>query len=258
MADRTIEIIVDVADKTNGKLDGIKNSLLAMDKAAQRMSNRLKALSIQKYAATIRLIDRVTEPGGRINSFLRNLASKAYNLSIRLNDGALGKIRQIEAGVMRLTGRAYTVAVNLKDNVSGKMKGLTEGAMMGAGVFAPIAGAAGIGFGAANALGSYMDFEKQISRVQAVAMLEKTSPEMKAMTELANKLGAETEWKASDAAQAMYYQAMAGWSPDKILAATPAIVHLASAGGTDLATTSDIITDTMTGFGLKAGERKLE
>ena len=255
MADRVIEIIVDVADKTSGKLGGIKDGLLALDAAAQRMSNRLRALSTQKYAATLRLIDRVTEPGSRINSFLKGLASKVYSLSIRINDSALGKIRQIEAGVMRLTGKAYTIAVNLKDNVSGKLKGLTEGAMMGAGVFAPIAGAAGIGFGAANALGSYMDVEKQMSRVQAVAMLEKNSPEMQKLTELANKLGAETEWKASDAAQAMYYQAMAGWTPDKILAATPAIVHLASAGGTDLATTSDIITDTMTGFGLKAGER---
>ena len=255
MADRTIEIIVDVADKTGGKLSALKNSLLALDSAVQRIHNKFRALALQRFAASIRLIDNVTTPGSRINSFLKSLASRVYQVTMRVNDSALGKIRQIEASLMRLAGRAYNIAVNVKDNISGKLGGLANGALMSLGA---VGGAMGLGYGAVNAVQSYADFEKNMSRVQAVGNLEKDSPEMKALTDLAKNLGATTEWTASEAAQAMYYQAMAGWSPDKILAATPAIMNLASAGGTDLATTSDILTDTMTGFGIKAGEKFID
>ena len=46
----------------------------------------------------------------------------------------------------------------------------------------------------------------------------------------AKEMGATTEWTRAEAAQAEYYMAMAGWSPDKILAALPSVMYLASAG----------------------------
>ena len=115
-------------------------------------------------------------------------------------------------------------------------------------------GAAGIGFGAANAVQSYMNFEQQMSKVQAVRRLSKDSEEMQALVEQAKNLGAETAWTRQQVGEAQYYQSMAGWDTQQILNATPAILNLASAGGTDLGTTADILTDTMTGFQLKAGE----
>ena len=256
MADRTIEIIVDVADKATGNLDGIKAGLLAFDKAATRAHNRLRAIGLQKYAATIRLIDRVTEPGGRINSFLKSMASKVYNITMRINDAALGKVKSIEASLMRLVGRAWTIGVNLRDNISGKIRGVADGMLMGAGAMgAGMAGTAGIGYGIYSGLNSYVDFERQMSRVQAVrGITDKNDPAMIALTNKAKEMGATTEWTRSEAAQAEYYMAMAGWDTDRIIKALPSVMHLASAGGADLATTSDIVTDAMTGFGLKSGE----
>lgn len=255
ISDRVVTVIIDVADKTNNKLDGVKKSLLAIDAAAQRTRAKLAAIGNRAYSATIRLIDRVSQPGSRINSFLKSLANKTYTIGMRLNDAVFGKIRSLEASLMRIAGRAYTVAVNLKDNVSGKIKGIADGALMGVGGMGlGLMGGAGIGYGAVNAAQAYMNFEKQMSKVQAVAMLDKSSPEMQMLTQQAKDLGASTAWTREQVGQAQYYQAMAGWSPELIQKATPAILNLASAGATDLATTSDIVTDTLTGFQIRADE----
>ena len=259
MADRTIQIIVEINDATGGALGNIQKGLLAMDKAVQRIQNKLRAFATQKYAATVRLIDRVTQPGNRINSFLKSLASKVYNITMRVTDSAGSKIRQIEASLMKLAGRAWTIAVNVRDNIKGKLTGLADGMLMGAGTMGVgMLGTAGIGYSAVNAAQSYMNFEKQMSRVQAVANLDKHDEKMIQLVEKAKEMGATTEWTRAEAAQAEYYMAMAGWSPDKILAALPSVMHLASAGGTDLATTSDVLTDSMTGFRLNAGERYVD
>ena len=151
MADRTIEIIIDINDRTGGKLDGFTSKLLAFDKKVQALHSKLAGFANRAYTATVSLIDRVTTPGSRINSFLKNLAGKIYRVTINANDGALNKIRNIEAALARLAGKAYTIGVNLRDNVTKKLGGISEGllsgAMMGAGMFAPVLGAAGVGFG---------------------------------------------------------------------------------------------------------------
>lgn len=237
-------------DATGGKLGGIQSKLLAMDKAAQRMHSKLASLGYKAYTATIRLIDRVTPQGSKINNLLRSLASKAYNISLKINDSALAKIRSVEASLARLAGRAYTVAINVKDNVSSKLRGLTDGALMGMG--ATMLGTAGIGYGMVNAVQSSMGFEKQMSRVQALRQLDKNSEDMKALTELAKDLGMKTAWTREQVGQAMEFAALAGWETPQILKATPHMLNLASAGGMDLGAASDMMTDAMTAFGLKA------
>ena len=133
MANKTIEIIVDVNDKTGGKLKGAQQALIDMDRTAQRLANRFKSFSTTKYQATIRLIDRVTEPGTRINNLLRRIAGTAWRVSLHLADGALDKVRRVEAILMRITSRAYNIAVNVKDNLKGTFGSLLNGAAMGAG-----------------------------------------------------------------------------------------------------------------------------
>lgn len=251
MADRTIEIIVDVTDKTGGKVKGLQNQLKELDRTAQRLANRFKSFSTMKYRAAIELIDRVTEPGNRINNLLRRLAGKAWRLSLSVTDSALGKLRQVESLLMRIASKTYNIAINVKDNVKGKLGGLLNGAAMGAGMFMPMAGAMGVGFGVANAVQAYAGFEQQMSKVQAIRQLDKNSDEMKRLTQQAKDLGASTAWTRQQVGEAQYYQALAGWSTENILKATPHLLNLASASGMDLGRASDIVTDTMTAFNLK-------
>ena len=256
MADRTIEIIIDINDRTGGKLDGFTSKLLAFDKKVQALHSKLAGFANRAYTATVSLIDRVTTPGSRINSFLKNLAGKIYRVTINANDGALNKIRNIEAALARLAGKAYTIGVNLRDNVTKKLGGISEGllsgAMMGAGMFAPVLGAAGVGFGIASVIDAYKDFEYQTSKVAAITGKDKSSDEMKMLIEQAKQLGRDTEWTRTQVAEAQFYEALAGWSPAQIQAATPHILNLATAGGTELGRASDIVTDSMTAFGIKA------
>lgn len=252
MADRTIEIIVEVNDQTSGKLKGAQRALIEMDKTAQRLANRFKSFATMKYQAVISLIDRVTEPVTRINNLLRRIEGSAWRVSLHLADGALDKVRRVEAVLMRITSRAYNIAVNVKDNLKGKFGNLLNGAAMGAGMLMPLGGAMGIGFGAVNAVQAYAGFEQAMSKVQAMTQLKKDSEEMRMLVQQAKDLGASTAWTRQQVGEAQYYMALAGWSPIQIQAATPHMLNLASAGGMDLGAASDMLTDAMTAFGLKA------
>ncbi|MBQ3452465.1 MAG: phage tail tape measure protein, partial [Selenomonadaceae bacterium] len=250
MADRTIQIIIDTRDRATGSVKAIAESLLKLDQTAQRLANRFKSFSTSKYMATLALIDSVTEPASRINSLLKRIAGGAWRVSLSLSDGALAGVRKIESALMRLTNRVY----NIKTGVSGGMGNLTSGLMMGAGVFAPVAGMAGVGFGVSNAISAYAGFEKQMSRVQAIRQLDKNSAEMQAIVQQAKDLGATTAWTRQQVGEAQEYQALAGWKTEQILAATPHMLNLATAAGTTTKDASDIVTDTMTAFGLNATE----
>ena len=78
MADRSIEIIVNIRDNTTGKVKSLADQLLKIDSAAQRVSNRLKSFANARYSATLALIDRITSPASRINSLLKKIAGGVY------------------------------------------------------------------------------------------------------------------------------------------------------------------------------------
>lgn len=102
-----------------------------------------------------------------------------------------------------------------------------------------------------NALEVAADFEASTSRVQAI--MQGGSSEQVDMSRIvaeAKRLGAETNFKASEAMDAAYYAAIAGWKEDQILAAMPSVLNLANAGGVGIAKAMDVISDEMTAFGL--------
>ena len=67
-------------------------------------------------------------------------------------------------------------------------------------------------------------------------------------------MGAKTKFSATEAADAMNYMAMAGWKTEDMLSGIEGVMYLAAASGEDLATTSDIVTDALTAFGLTAAD----
>ncbi|PKR55064.1 phage tail tape measure protein [Thalassospira marina] len=121
-------------------------------------------------------------------------------------------------------------------------------------------GAAGMAVGGgAIALGSRMasagvGFGEQMSAVGAVARIDKTSQAFASLKQQAQDLGATTSFSASEAASGMQFLAMSGFKANEIMAAMPGMLNLAKAGATDLATTADIASNVLSGFGLKAGD----
>ena len=104
----------------------------------------------------------------------------------------------------------------------------------------------------AAAVKTTADFDESMSNVSAISGA--TGEEFDQLRDKAREMGAETKFSASEAADAMSYMAMAGWKTDDMLNGISGIMNLAAASGADLATTSDIVTDALTGMGYTAAD----
>jgi len=97
-----------------------------------------------------------------------------------------------------------------------------------------------------------IDFSSSMSNVQAVSGA--SAEEMAQLEQRARELGATTVYSASDVSDAFGYMAMAGWKTGDMLSGVEGILNLAASSNEDLATTSDIVTDALTAFGMEAGD----
>ena len=94
------------------------------------------------------------------------------------------------------------------------------------------------------------DFDSAMSKVAAVSGA--TGSDFDNLRDKAREMGAKTKFSATEAADAMNYMAMAGWKTEDMLSGIEGVMYLAAASGEDLALTSDIVTDSLTAFGLSA------
>ena len=122
----------------------------------------------------------------------------------------------------------------------------TTGSLLSKNVTLPI-----VGVGAA-AVKTATDFEAGMSEVKAISGA--TGSELDDLRNKAIEMGAKTKFSASDSAEAFKYMAMAGWDASQMMDGIAGIMDLAAASGEDLATTSDIVTDALTAFGLQASD----
>lgn len=122
----------------------------------------------------------------------------------------------------------------------------TTGGLLSRNVTLPI-----VGVGAA-AVKTATDFEAGMSEVKAISGA--TGSEFDALRDKAIEMGAKTKFSASDSADAFKYMAMAGWDASAMMDGIAGVMDLAAASGEDLATTSDIVTDALTAFGLQASD----
>lgn len=97
-----------------------------------------------------------------------------------------------------------------------------------------------------------MEFGYTMSTVEALSGASVT--EMQTLTATAKELGATTAFTANQSAQAMTYMGMAGWNAQQMVSGMDGVLNLAAASGEDLASVSDIVTDNLTAFGLKASD----
>lgn len=95
-----------------------------------------------------------------------------------------------------------------------------------------------------------MEFDSAMSKVAAISGA--SSKEMDMLTQKAQEMGRTTKFTASESAEAFNYMAMAGWKTNEMLDGLEGILNLAAASGADLAETSDIVTDALTGLGYEA------
>lgn len=109
-----------------------------------------------------------------------------------------------------------------------------------------------IAAGATASVNVGSSFESAMSKVSAISGA--TGDDLTSLTDKAKEMGAKTKFSASESAEALQYMSMAGWDTKSMLDGIDGIMSLAAADGLDLATTSDIVTDALTAFGLQASD----
>ena len=112
-----------------------------------------------------------------------------------------------------------------------------------------VGGIAGLGAIAGSSLTAFADLEDQVRRNKAI--MGATAAEENMLMTQTRELGRSTKFTAQEVAQAQMYQAMAGMKTNEVLEMTPKLLKLSIASGEDLASTSDLLTDNISAFGLK-------
>ena len=137
------------------------------------------------------------------------------------------------------------------DSAEKKMSSMGKNLMLGgAGMTAAITAPVTKAFTQIYSAGT--DFDAEMSKVFAIAgdSVTGSAETMEALRNKALEMGSTTQFTATEAGEALEYMAMAGWKSDQMLSAIGPIMNLAAAAGADLGTTSDIVTDAMTAFGI--------
>lgn len=210
----------DAADKANSSTKKAGETVSKFDKSAQKTQKSLASWAKEKYEVLLEAKDKISPALQTIGSGLKNFGSRAWNVTLKAVDYATAPIR----GVINL----------LKNPI------LQAGAVLGVSV------------GLADTINTYKDFEAAMSQVQAIS--GSTQSDLTRLTAKAKEMGATTKFTAAESAEAFNYMAMAGWNAEQMMGGIEGILNLAAASGEDLGTTSDIVTDALTAFGLKASD----
>lgn len=159
-----------------------------------------------------------------------------------------------EKGLGDAEGKANTFGSKLKG-------GLTAAAKMATAAITATTTAA-VGFGVSS-VKTGEDFDKAMSQVVATMgytveeLNDDTSEASKTMQQLrdfAQEMGSTTVFSASQAADALNYMALAGYDAETSMRMLPNVLNLAAAGGIELASASDMITDAQSALGLTLDE----
>ncbi|CAI2530711.1 Phage-related minor tail protein [Serratia ficaria] len=173
----------------------------------------------------------LTAGSGAVQSAIRR--TEQYNQQLERERRQLAAVTQAQA--------RYSSA---KDT-AGKLRGAGMGMAVGAGA---------TGYAGGRFLAPAVGFDEEMSRVQALTRLDKSSSQLADLRAQAKKLGAETAFTTRDAASGQAFLAMAGFTPQSIQAALPGVLNMALAGGMELGESSDIGSNILSQFTLPADE----
>ena len=261
MAGRIKGITVEIGGDTTGLEKALKNvnSTIKNTQSQLKDVNRLLKLDPSNTELLSQKQRALKDAIGATKEKLDSLKQAQEQAKQQLENGDLGQdkydalqreIIETEQELRRLQEEAAATSTALaKIDEAGKKMEAFGDSVTSAGQKIMPASMAVAGLGAA-AVKTAADFDSGMSKVAAISGA--TGDDLDALRDKAREMGAKTKFSASEAASAMEYMAMAGWKTEDMLGGIEGIMSLAAASGEDLATTSDIVTDALTAFGLSA------
>lgn len=263
MADRIKGITIEIGGDTTGlskALSGVNKEisgtqsqlkdverLLKLDPSNTELLRQKQKLLADAVSETKTKLDALKEAEKQAENQFKEgkISEEQYNALKREIIDTEQKLKSLEdqAGKSNVTLQQISAVGDKFQEVGQKIEGVGKKLL-------PISAAVG-GIGVA-AVKTTADFDSSMSNVSAISGA--TGEDFDRLRDKAREMGAETKFSASEAADAMSYMAMAGWKTDDMLNGISGIMDLAAASGADLATTSDIVTDALTGMGYTAAD----
>lgn len=261
MANRIKGITVEIGGDTTGLDKALKsvNTSIKSTQSALKDVNRLLKLDPSNTELLSQKQRLLKDAIGATKEKLDSLKAAQEQAKQQLENGELGQdkydalqreIVETEEELRRLQQEAATTSTALsKIDVAGQTMEAVGNSIAGAGkkMMGVTTVIGGVGVAAVK---TAADFDSAMSQVAAVSGA--TGKDFDDLRNKAREMGSKTKFSATEAAEAMNYMAMAGWKTEDMLGGIEGVMNLAAASGEDLATTSDIVTDALTAFGLSA------
>lgn len=212
-------------------------------------SNAVENFDGQSGDAEIGADDSATPVVSAASDAVENFDGMSGDAEIGASDEATPVIRAAQDAAESWGGSVFNATIGVIDAATAPISKLASIAKNPVVQGASLLGAS---FGVAESVNSFQDFESMMSQVKAISGA--TGQAFDDLTAKAQEMGATTKFTATESAEAFNYMAMAGWKPQQMIDGISGIMSLAAASGEDLGTTSDIVTDALTAFGMTASE----
>ena len=242
-------------DKLTADLQEAEAAGLKGTDAYAQMEAELEQLKAE-YAASGQEVERLEGQLSRSEATMQRNADAVTRANTNLNNARAG-LQQTQAQIDQVTSRLERMQnawLNAADRIAKFGEKCTAVGKkieaVGRSMSKISAVAIGAGTVAVRTFASYDDAIRQVYATMGMSEAENAA-EMQALSAAAQEMGATTRYSASEAASALNYLALAGYDSEKAIAALPTVLNLAQAGGIDLASASDMVTDSMSALGLE-------
>lgn len=274
MANRIKGITVEIGGDTTKLQTALKtvNTQIKSTQSALKDVEKLLKLDPTNTTLLAQKQKLLTQAIGETKEKLATLKTAAEQANEQLQKGEITQeqydalqreIAETEAELKKLEAQASTTNQTLSKigEVGSKVESFGNG-MVNVGKKVSVASAAVTAMGGA-AVKTAADFESSMSQVQATMGITKDSMStldgqsvntMDALSDLAKEMGSKTAFSASECAEALNYLALAGYDTQEMADTLPTVLNLAAAGGIDLASASDMVTDAMSALGMETSE----
>lgn len=253
-ADDNATPVLSAVENATEQIDGetAQVEVAADDSATQTVnaaSDAVENFDGQSGDAEIGADDSATPVVSAASDAVENFDGMSGDAEIGASDEATPVIRAAQDAAESWGGSVFNATIGVIDAATAPISALASAAKN---PFVQGASLIGASFGVAESVNSFQDFEAMMSQVKAISGA--TGQAFDDLTAKAQEMGATTKFTATESAEAFNYMAMAGWKPQQMIDGISGIMSLAAASGEDLGTTSDIVTDAITAFGLTAGD----
>ena len=258
MADGTVTIETKLDN--SGAEKGLNDLKKEVESSSKSTAQEIDKASDQAQKSVEEVAKSAEKTGKQVEKSAKDSASKAgqaakqgADTAAKGTESASTKMQQSHKkvkdtakesadGVKKSWEESNQSTVASTESATSKMAGLMKKSAAVIGVASVVAAKKTIDVG--------KSFEAGMSEVQAISGA--SGKDLEKLSAKAKQMGATTKFSATESATALKYMAMAGWKTNQMVSGLSGVMNLAAASGEDLGTVSDIVTDSMTAFGLKA------